>query len=71
MMRVPVPEDIQKAAKRIARNIKQRLPPNIAFVVLVAPFGSNPNDDWTFYISNAEHGSMIKLLSEFLSVEGN
>jgi len=69
-----VPEEVDKNAKRILRNVIQRLPPDTAVIIVCCPFdpkGEKP-DDWVFYFSNIKEREMaLKLLSRIIEEEGH
>lgn len=55
-------EQLEAALKELAKYIDGKLPPGFGFCLLLFTFEPGA----TFYISNAERGTMLKALQEFI-----
>lgn len=59
---------IEEQLKRIGREIKEKMPENWGFTIMM--FDLNTNSGSMFYLSSAERGDMIKAMQEFISKQG-
>lgn len=57
-------ESVEFALREAADYIKDRMPPDMGFVVLMSDFGEGGN---TFYISNQERKSTLDMMQEFVN----
>ena len=59
-------DKVKGKLQRIAKQIKNELPEDFAFILLTCPFNKKPNEGQMMYVSNANRDDVVKAMKEFI-----
>ena len=65
-MKIPMPEEVKKVGKEIGHKLKDAMPENYGFTLLIFSFDKDKTGEM-HYFSNAVRDDMIKAMKELIT----